>query len=219
MCADDLTSPPLSGRQFDTIIYLADVVDELVTGPFIDEARQLAQQDLANARRSGIPRGIGRAHGTLPSLDHHNSVDLLRAAVAALERSPGPLDLGRALTALALLSGAVAIESRRGGRSERHSRSRPAAVLCRLWNERERKRWLLATALVVLVFGCGRAHSERVSRRPAGRRRPVQPGDRAGLVHYDQDGGRPLGNCYSKLDISSRVQLTNALGLSNKSLT
>lgn len=65
-----------------------------------EEARLLAEENLTNARRSGIPRGVGVALRTLARLDRDEAVHLLRAAVAALEESPGQLDLARALTDL-----------------------------------------------------------------------------------------------------------------------
>ncbi len=61
-----------------------------------DEARQVAQENLANALRSAIPRGIGVAFRTLALLDHDDSIDHLRAAVAALGESPAQLDLAKA---------------------------------------------------------------------------------------------------------------------------
>ncbi len=65
-----------------------------------DEARQLAEENLANACRSGIPRGIGVALRTLAGLDGENRVDLLRAAVTALEESPAQLERARTLADL-----------------------------------------------------------------------------------------------------------------------
>ncbi len=65
-----------------------------------DEARQLAQDNLANAHRSGIPRAIGVALCTLAGLDQSNRIDLLRAAIKVLEESPAQLDRARALTDL-----------------------------------------------------------------------------------------------------------------------
>ncbi|MBO0837705.1 MAG: tetratricopeptide repeat protein, partial [Actinobacteria bacterium] len=66
-----------------------------------DEALQLAEYDLANARRSKIPRAIGIALRTLAGVyQSDEAIDLLRVAVATLERSPAALDLARALTDL-----------------------------------------------------------------------------------------------------------------------
>lgn len=51
----------------------------------VDEARQLALENLANARRSGIPRAIGIALRILAGVSDGDSVDLLRTSVAELE--------------------------------------------------------------------------------------------------------------------------------------
>lgn len=61
----------------------------------IEEARHLALEDLANARRCGIPRAIGIALRTLAGLDHDNSIELLRTAVVTLAEAPAPLELAR----------------------------------------------------------------------------------------------------------------------------
>jgi tetratricopeptide (TPR) repeat protein len=66
-----------------------------------DKAQQLAQEDLALARRSGAPGLIGRAQRTL-GLIHGGSkgIDLLQLAVSALADSQSGLDYAHALVDL-----------------------------------------------------------------------------------------------------------------------
>jgi DNA-binding CsgD family transcriptional regulator len=77
-----------------------------------DEAVALVQEELAVARASGLPRPEGvalRAAGLLAGGEE--GIELLRAAVDVLERSPARLELARALVEL---GGAL----RRGGRRQ-----------------------------------------------------------------------------------------------------
>ncbi|MGH2984150.1 MAG: hypothetical protein ACRDK5_07840 [Solirubrobacterales bacterium] len=66
----------------------------------LDGARTLVAEELELARTSGQPRAIGRAMYGLALLEDPVDVEGLRAAVAELERSPGRLELARALTDL-----------------------------------------------------------------------------------------------------------------------
>jgi DNA-binding CsgD family transcriptional regulator len=63
-----------------------------------DEGRELAESELEDARRTGLPRAIGVSQRTLGVLD--GDADRLRKAVELLERSPARLEHARALVEL-----------------------------------------------------------------------------------------------------------------------
>jgi DNA-binding CsgD family transcriptional regulator len=181
-----------------------------------DEAHQLAQEDLKNARRSGLPRAIGVALRTLAGLDRDNSIDLLREAIMALEGSPAPLDLARALADLggALRRQGHRVEAREPLREALEIAARCGAVplMERVQAEAlaagarpRRPRLRGVDALTPSELRVARLAAEGRSNREIAE----------ALFITAKTVADHLGGSYSKLDISSREELTLALGLSN----
>jgi DNA-binding NarL/FixJ family response regulator len=179
-----------------------------------EEARQLAKEDLANARRSGIPRAIGVALCTLAGLSHNDSIELLRAAVAALEESPAALDLARALADLG------AALRRRGYRVEARKPLREALEIAARCGAEP----LMERVRAEAVSAGARPRSPhlrgiyaltpselRVARLAADGRSNREIAQE--LFITAKTVGDHLGASYSKLDITSRMQLTAALEL------
>ena len=64
----------------------------------IEEARQVAEEELAWAKTWGVPRFIGMAlRGQAHAVQDAGRLEALQAAVAVLERAPAPLEFARAL--------------------------------------------------------------------------------------------------------------------------
>lgn len=181
----------------------------------IEEARQLAEENLANARRSGIQRAIGVALRTLAGLGGHDSIDLLREAVVTLEGSPAPLDHARALADLG------AALRRQGHRVEARDPLREALELAGRCGavpllERVRAETLAAgarprrarlrgvDALTPSELRVARLAAEGRSNREIAQ----------ALFITVKTVSDHLGSSYSKLGITSRNQLTTALELS-----
>lgn len=184
----------------------------------IAEARQLARENLTNARRSGIPRAIGIALCTLARLDDDDSVDLLRASVATLEEAPAPLDLARALIDLgtALRRRAYRVEAReplregleiaaRCGAVPLMERARAEATAAGARPRRARLRGVDALTpselRVARLAAAGRSNREIAQ----------------SLFITAKTVADHLGSGYSKLGIESREQLATALERSNAS--
>lgn len=182
----------------------------------IGEARQVAQENLANARRSGIPRAIGIALRTLARLNHHDSVDLLRAAVEALKDAPAPLDLARAFADLgrALRHQGHRVEAREPLREALEIAARCGAVPLMEHVQAEtlatgarprRPRLRGVDALTPSELRVARLAAEGRSNRDIAQ----------ALFITAKTVADHLRSSYSKLGITSRDQLTSALGLSN----
>jgi DNA-binding CsgD family transcriptional regulator len=184
----------------------------------IAEARQLAQLNLAHARRSGIPRAIGIALCTLAGRDDDNSIDLLRAAVATLEEAPAPLDLARALIDLgaALRRQGYRVEARdplregleiaaRCGAMPLLERARAEAMAAGARPRRPRLRGV--DALTPSELRVARLAAEGRSNREIAQALFITA--KTVIDH--------LGSSYSKLGITSRQQLATALERSDPS--
>ena len=65
-----------------------------------EEARAVAEEELALARASGAPSGLGRALRVLGTVTAEEGVEHLREAVAVLDGTPSRLELARSLAAL-----------------------------------------------------------------------------------------------------------------------
>ena len=160
-----------------------------------DQARTLAEAELADARVSGGRRALGialrvagLATGGADGLERLSaSVDVLRESPALLERAKSIAELGAALrragqrvAARPLLTEALDLAAGCG--------ARPLAS--RLHAE-------LAAAGGRPAPGTpprpGRPHPERAAGRPAGRGRPDQPADRARAVRDAEDRRDPPG--------------------------
>ena len=181
-----------------------------------DEAQQLAQENLSNARRSGIPRAIGVALRTLAGLGHDDSVELLRAAVEALKDAPAPLELARAFADLgsALRRQGHRVEAREPLREALEIAARCGALPLMEWVQGEalaagarprRPRLRGVDALTPSELRVARLAAEGRSNREIAQ----------DLFITAKTVADHLSSSYSKLDITSRDQLTAALGLSN----
>jgi DNA-binding CsgD family transcriptional regulator len=181
-----------------------------------DEAQQLAQENLSNARRSGIPRAIGVALRTLAGLGHDDSVELLRAAVEALKDAPAPLELARAFADLgsALRRQGHRVEAREPLREALEIAARCGALPLMEWVQGEalaagarprRPRLRGVDALTPSELRVARLAAEGRSNREIAQ----------ALFITAKTVADHLSSSYSKLDITSRDQLTAALGLSN----
>jgi DNA-binding CsgD family transcriptional regulator len=181
-----------------------------------EEARQLAQENLANARRSGIPRAIGVAFHTLGGLIHDDSVDLMRAAVATLEEAPAPLDLARALTDLgaALRRQGFRVEAREPLREALEIAARCGAVPLMERAQAEamaagarprRPRLRGVDALTPSELRVARLAAEGRSNREIAQ----------ALFITVKTVTDHLGSSYSKLGVTSREKLAGVLELSN----
>lgn len=179
----------------------------------IGEARHLATEYLANARRSGLPRAIGVALRSLAQVDRDNSIDLLRAAIAALEGAPAPLDLARALIDLggALRRQGHRVDAREPLREALEIAARCGAV--RLMEQAQaealsagarprRPRLRGVDALTPSELRVARLAAEGRSNREIAQ----------ALFITTNTVSDHLGSSYSKLDITSREQLPTALG-------
>jgi DNA-binding CsgD family transcriptional regulator len=182
----------------------------------VDEARQLAQDDLANARRAGIPRGIGRALGTLARLDQDDAVDLLRAAVAALEQSPAPLDLARAQASLG------GVLRRQGHRVDAREPLREALEIAARCGAIP----LMERVQAELLAAGGRPRRQRLRGVDALTPSELRVARLAAEGRSNRDIAQALfitaktvadhlGSSYSKLDITSRDELVNALDIAS----
>ncbi len=179
------------------------------------EARRLAEEDLADARRSGIPRAIGVALRTLARLDRKSAIDLLHAAIIELHESPAPLDLARTLLDLG------ALLRRQGHRVEAREPLREALDIAARCG---------AVPLMERAQGEALAAGAR-PRRPRLRGVDALTPSELRVARLAAEGrsnreiaqalfitmntvADHLGSAYSKLDITSRAQLTTALDLS-----
>lgn len=181
-----------------------------------DEARQLAEDHLANARRSGLLGAIGVALRLLAGLDHSNTIDLLRASVTALQESPRPLDLARSLTELG------AALRRRGHRFEAREPLREALEIAARCGslpimEEARGEALAAGARPrrprlrgVEALTPSELRVARLAAEGRSNREIAQA-----LFITTNTVADHLGRSYSKLDITSRDQLKSALSLSS----
>ena len=188
---------------------------EGLAGKSRGEARRLAEEHLVDARRSGIPRAIAAALRTLAWIDQRDAVDLLREAVTAGERSPAPLELARALADLgaALRRQGHRVEARmpllqaleiaaRCGAVPLMERARAEAVAA---GARPRRPHLRGVhSLTPSELRVARLAAEGRSNREIAQ----------ALFITAKTVADHLGSSYSKLDITSRQQLTTALELS-----
>ncbi len=160
-----------------------------------EEARSLAAAELELARGMDVPRAVGVGLRAVAALERNAAaVDLLREAVALLEGSPGVLELARAQLDLgaALRRLGHRIEARDPLRQALEIATRCGAVPLA---ERAREESLLAGARPrrPRLRGIDALTAAELRVRPAGRRRTIQPRDRAGSVHHQQNGRGPPG--------------------------
>ena len=181
-----------------------------------DEARQMAQQYLNDARRSGFPRAIGIALRTLAGLGCDDSVELLRAAIQTLKAAPAPLDLARAFADLGsvLRRQGHRVEAREPLREALEIAARCGAVPLMEWVQEEalaagarprRPRLRGVDALTPSELRVARLAAEGRSNKEVAQALFITAKTVADHLH----------STYSKLDITSREQLTSALGLSS----
>jgi len=177
-----------------------------------DEARGLAAEELAIARRWGDPQAIGAALGVLGLIEGRAGIGLLREAVEVLAGSQARLKYARALVDL-------------GAALRRENRRTEA---------RERLREGVDLALKVGAFGLARRANEEIAATGARPRRVLQTGldalttseRRVAQLAAGGMGNKEiaqtlfvtiktvevhLSHAYRKLEISSRAQLQNAL--------
>lgn len=181
-------------------------------------ARALAAEDLSVARRFGAPRAIGaslRAAGLVEG--GKRGAELLSAAVAVLEASPSRLELARALVDLG------ATLRRAGRRTEARAPLRQGLELAERFGafrlERQARAELAATGSQLRQ----RTLSGLDSLTPSERR--VTEMAAAGMTNRGIAQSQfvtvnavkwHLRNAYRKLDITSREELTAALGLATE---
>jgi DNA-binding CsgD family transcriptional regulator len=177
-----------------------------------DEARGLAADELALARRWGDPQAIGAALGVLGLIEGRAGIGLLREAVEVLAGSQARLKYARALVDL-------------GAALRRENRRTEA---------RERLRQGVDLALRSGAFGLAERANEEITATGARPRRVLQTGldalttseRRVGQLAADGMTNKEiaqtlfvtiktvevhLSHAYRKLEISSRAQLQNAL--------
>ena len=177
-----------------------------------DEARGLAAEELALARRWGDPQAIGAALGVLGLIEGRAGIGLLREAVEVLAGSQARLKYARALVDL-------------GAALRRENRRTEA---------RERLREGVDLALRCGAFGLARRANEEIAATGARPRRVLQTGldalttseRRVGQLAAEGMTNKEiaqtlfvtiktvevhLSHAYRKLEISSRAQLQNAL--------
>jgi DNA-binding CsgD family transcriptional regulator len=176
-----------------------------------DEARRMAADDLARARRWGAPGGIGIALRAVALLD--GDVDGLREAAAALERSPLRLEHARAICDLG-----AALR-----RANRRAEARGALEHGLEVASRLGARPLADRARTELLAAGGRSsdpHGAGVEQLTASERRVAElateglsnPEIAQALFVTRKTVETHLGHVYSKLDIAGRGQLRDALG-------
>ena len=155
-----------------------------------DEARALAEEELALARRWGDPHAIGASLRALGLVEGGEAgIGLLREAVEVLEGSEARLEHARALVDL----GAALRRANR--RSEARERLREGVDLARTGRgtrarragERGDRRHRCEAAQGP-PDGARRAHRKRAAGGAARGRGDEQQGDRAGALRHDQDG-------------------------------
>ena len=181
-----------------------------------DRARALAESELADARASGGRRALGialRVAGLAQGRRKACGADRVGRRPA---RVPGPARAGEipGRTGRGAAPGRTA--SRRPGAAGRGARPGrrlrgPAAGRPRA---RRAGRGGRPSAPGTSPRR-GRPHPERTARRPAGRRRPDQPADRAQPVRDAKTVETHLAHVYAKLGISQRSELPEALAGEN----
>ena len=153
------------------------------------EARARADRMLREAHAWGTPRAIGmalRAAGLVEG--GARGLELLDEAAAVLEPSPARLEYARALTDL---GAALRRANRRAAARDPLRRALDLADACGAGPARRagapraaRGRWAAPPSAHLRQRG---AHGERAAHRGDGRRRPVEPRDRPGAVHHEED--------------------------------
>jgi DNA-binding CsgD family transcriptional regulator len=181
------------------------------------EARAMAEDELADARRFAVPDGEGvalRALGIV--VGGAEGVEALRASVAALERAEGRLEHARSLLELgaALRRAGERIEAReflrealdataRMGASGLADRAHEELVAAGARPRRDRRLLSGRESLTASEERVAVLAAEGLTNREIAQRQFVT----VKAVQWH------LGNVYRKLDISSREELPDALGL------
>ena len=185
----------------------------LLTAGQTEEARRRAGDDLERAQRWGTPRVVGRALRVQALADGGRQIiGRLEQAVAVLDSSPAPLELGRALLDL---GGALRRANRRADARAPLRRALALAEQCGSVLLADAARRELAVTGVRVPR---REHGGADSLTPSERRicdmaaqGLTNPQIAQGLFVTVKTVEMHLGHAYRKLDISSRAQLTTAL--------
>ena len=176
----------------------------------VDEARRLADDEVALAQRAGAPRALGMAL-RVAGVAHQDRA-LLERSVALLEGGPSPLELARARVALG------ALLRRSGSRTEARELLLPALDAA----DRMRAEPLAAEAREELLATGARPRRARLSGRDALTASELRVSSRAAGGMSNREIAQSLfvtvktvethlRNAYRKLEISSRKELSGAL--------
>lgn len=186
-----------------------------------EEARRLAEGELTEARRWGTPRAVGVALRALGMVERgERGVELLRQAAEALEASPTRLEQARALTDF---GAAVRRAGRRSEAREALRRALEMAHRCGATPVVDRAREeLTATGAkprrIALTGVDSLTPSElRVARMAAHGMENKQIAQALFITVKTVE--THLSHVYGKLDISSRKDLPQALGVGNGPLS
>jgi DNA-binding CsgD family transcriptional regulator len=180
-----------------------------------DYAMQLATDELMRARQFGVPRSIGialRAAGLAEG--GIRGVDFLRESVSVLETSPSKLELARALIDLG------ALLRRNGSRAAARDPLRRGLAMAEEFGAVRLQRQGRSELVASGAHAPKRALTGRDSLTPSERR--VAELAAAGMSNRDIAQSLfvtinavkwHLRNAYAKLDIASRDELANVLGI------
>jgi DNA-binding CsgD family transcriptional regulator len=178
-----------------------------------ERARGMAQEDLERAGRWGAASGIGVALRASALVEETPSVDRLREAVAALERSPARLEHARALVDLGAALRRANSRAEARGHLE-HGLDLAERGGARALAERARTELRAAGGRVSDPYGAGvealTASERRVAELAAAGQ--SNPEIAQSLFVTRKTVETHLGRVYRKLGIPGRMQLTQALG-------
>jgi DNA-binding CsgD family transcriptional regulator len=207
----EITNPAVIAWRSGAALALASLADDL-------RARELADEELALARRSGGRRALGvalRAAGLVHQ--GHAGLELLREAVSVLEHSEAKLERARALTDLG------AALRRRGHRTEAREPLRIGLDLATACGGSA----LATRARQELVTAGARPRRARIGGAEAltASERRIATLAATGMTNREiaqtlfitiKTVKAHLGHVFQKLDISTRAQLTEALANSRE---